>query len=239
MRRRPNSFAIAIEKHDRLAERKAVLRTAERQHVHAGAPRDVGRRAIERSDCIGKPCAIDVHRHTVLVRAFGQVPHFQWRIKRPELGRLRQREHMRPRRVHVMRRHCQLVDRLRRQFGQRRIRGEELGASAEESRRAAFVDVDVRHCMADDRVRIAAHRREAERISGRAGEHEKDFAVGFEEITDRGRCSRGPVVATVGRCVTRIGRGQRSPGLGADAGPVVAGELRVQSRGHDHWTPAL
>ena len=65
---------IAIEEHDRLAERKAVLGAAEGQHVHAGAPCDVGRRAVERRNGIREPRAVDVHLHPALVRELAQVP---------------------------------------------------------------------------------------------------------------------------------------------------------------------
>src|SRR5947208_9686635 len=58
----------AIEKYDRFTERQTILGAAQAKHIDAGAPREVGRCAVERRHRIGKACAVELDLHSARVR---------------------------------------------------------------------------------------------------------------------------------------------------------------------------
>ena len=89
----------AIEKYDRFTERQAVLRAAQAEHVNAGTPRDVGRRAVERRHGIGEACAVKLDFHSACVRHFAECTKLFRRVHSAELGRLRERQRARSRSV--------------------------------------------------------------------------------------------------------------------------------------------
>ena len=118
-------------------------------------------------------------------------------------------------------------DGVGRELRVRRIDRQQLRAAAHELGRAAFVDVDVRHRVADDRVGVAADRGERERIGRGAVEHEEDVALGLEHAPrsrrSRRASSRRRRSPARGRCSPL----ERAPCLGTDARVVVARELRA------------
>ena len=99
LRRRANSSASARSKNT-IASPNGMpfFVPPKRQHVDAGAPRDVGGRAAERRHGVGEARAVEVHLHAARVRDVARAPHLGRRVDGAELGRLRQRQRARPRR---------------------------------------------------------------------------------------------------------------------------------------------
>ena len=150
-----------IEEHDRLAERHAVLRAAEGQHVHAGALGDVGGMAAQRGDGIREPRAVQVHLHAAFVGERRKAPRSSTGVYTVPSSVACVRASARGREP------CssggvteRAATACRRQLRMRRLDPEELRAAAEELGRTALVDVDVRERVAEHGVAAAADRGE-------------------------------------------------------------------------------
>ncbi|MOA27404.1 hypothetical protein D3C78_1482810 [compost metagenome] len=119
-----------------------------------------------------------------------------------------------------------LADRLRGQLALGvGLRQQEFRAVGEKFRRAAFVGLDVGGLGADHAVVALAQRGQRQGVGRGAVEGEEHFAVGLEQVAKVIRSAGGPLVVTVGPLVPVVGLGHRGPGLRADSGVVVAGEL--------------
>ena len=79
---------LAIEEQHRLAHGQPVLHPAEAQHVDAGAPGEVRRRALKRRQRVGKARAVHVHLETVAPRHLGQRADLARGVDGAELGGL-------------------------------------------------------------------------------------------------------------------------------------------------------
>ena len=216
----------AIEKHDRFTERQTVLRAAQAERIDTGTPRDIGRRAIEGRDCIGKARAVKLDFHSACVRHFAECTELFRRVDGAELRRLRERQRARARAVLIVRRRCECRNGVGDELRVRRLCRQQLGAAAEKLRRAALIDVDMRIRVANDCVGTVTNRREPERVRGRAVEHEKHIAIGVERGADRVGRGACPVVVAVTGCVAAIRFDERSERFRTNASVVVARELR-------------
>ncbi|MCY1182867.1 hypothetical protein D9M73_234490 [compost metagenome] len=105
------------------------------------------------------------------------------------------------------------------------LRQQEFRAVGEEFRRAAFIGLDVGGLGADHAVVALAQRGQRQGVGRGAVEGEEHFAVGLEQVAEVIRSAGGPLVVAVGPLVPVVGLGHRGPGLRADSGVVVAGEL--------------
>lgn len=108
---------------------------------------------------------------------------------------------------------------------------EDLGAVGEEFGRAAFVGLHMGDVRAQNAVVGLAERGEGKGVGGGAVEGEEDFAVGLEEVAEEVGGLLGPLVIAVAALVGGVGLFHGLPGLGADAGVVVAGELSAMGGG--------
>ena len=225
-----------VEEHDGLADRQAVLRAAEAEHIDAGAPGDVARMAAQRGHRIGEARAVHVHLEVAALGDRRDRAHLLDAIDRAQLGGLGQAHHLRLRVVDVVALGHQRFHRVRRELAEPR-RGalgfahQQLRAVGEELRPAAFVGLDVRHRAADHRVVALAQRGQRQRVGRRAVEDEIDVAVGLEELAQSFRDLLRPAVLAVGRLVAAgLRLHEPARGVRAHAGVVVAGEM-LQGQG--------
>ena len=113
---------------------------------------------------------------------------------------------------------------------------QDLGAVGKELRRPAFVGLHMGQFVAEDAVIGLAHGGEREGVGRRAVEDEEDFAVGLEDFADEVRRAGRPRIVAVADGVVVIGFRERSPGLGADAGVIITGEMAARRL---HRAPSL
>ena len=111
---------------------------------------------------------------------------------------------------------------------------EQLRPVGEEFGRAALVGLDMRRGRADHAMIALAQGGERQRIGRRAVEREEHLALGLEQRAERVRRAVGEGVFAISGDIALIRLGHRCPGLGADSGIVVAGELLgAEWLGHD------
>jgi len=120
----------------------------------------------------------------------------------------------------------QLLDHLRRELAERRLRRHQLGASRVESRRTSLVLLDVAQRMGDHGVIGLAQLRQRQRVGCRAVEHEKYRAVRLEQLADAHASLFRPGIRAIARRVPLgVDAHQGLQRLRAHAGIVVGGEL--------------
>ena len=93
---------VPVEEHHRLRRKQAVLGASEAEHVHPGAPREVGGGPAPLPagrGGIGEAGAIEVHREPVGAREFPQCPQLGGGIQRAQLGGLSEGERPQLRKV--------------------------------------------------------------------------------------------------------------------------------------------
>jgi hypothetical protein len=146
-------------------------------------------------------------------------------VNRPEFGGLRDAYDTRFWIVNVVAPDYDAFDSSRIHFAILAGHEQDFGAVAEKFRRAAFVGFDVGSFMAKNAMIRLAHGGEREGVRSGAVEDEEYFAVRFEEFANQIRSFGRPIVVAVAADVPLIGLCRRSPGFGADARVIVAGEL--------------
>ena len=216
----------AIEEVVAVSDGEPVLHAAEAQHVNAGSPREIGRRASEPRHRVGKTGAVHVHLEAVLACGPRQCPEFRGRVERAEFRCLREGQHGG---LHVMRpgiAHRQHFHRLRRQLGKRCVGGHQLRPAAEELGRACFVRLDVRKRVPDHGIVGPAELCQHKRIGRRTVEHEKHVAFGLEQRGDARPRLLSPGIITVADGMTRtVGLDEAGQSWRTNPGVVVGGEL--------------
>ena len=70
-----------------------------------------------------------------------------------------------------------------------------------------------------------ANRRQSERVGGGSGKNEKHITIRLKQITNEPAGFSSPRIFPIAGGVAVVRLLQRGPGLGADAGVVVAGEM--------------
>ena len=202
----------------------AVLGAAEAEHVDARPPGHVGGAAAEARAGIGE--AGPVHVQAQAERPAGRREGAQLgeAVDLPRLGRLRDGDDAGLGEVDVGAR-GERPDGARRQLAALRAGDEELRAVREEFGRAALVGLDMGRIGADHAVVGLAQGGQRQRVGGRAVEGEEDLALRLEQGAEGVSGARRPGILAIGGGVAAVGRLHRGPGLRADAGIVVAGEL--------------
>ena len=117
------------------------------------------------------------------------------------------------------------VDTGRRQPAVRTGDQQQLSTTAEELRRAAFVDVDMRFVVADDRAIGRHHRRQRQRVGRGAGRHRQDRAVVAEERPEHAVEPGAQIVAVIGPGTGRHGGGDRGQHFVAGGSGIVRQEV--------------
>ncbi len=118
-------------------------------------------------------------------------------------------------------------------------REEKLRSVGKEFRRAAFVRFDMGDFVADHAVIALAKMRYCQCVCRGAGEAKENLAsIGFEKLPQKIGSARGPGVVPVARHVPGCVSGEKTcPGLRANAGLIVAGEL--MDDGHRNLKSAI
>jgi hypothetical protein len=214
---------VGSQDHDRLARQQPDLRAAEGDDVGADVRRDRPQRRVQRGGGVGQPSAVDVEQHPVLVRVRGERRHLRRRVERPELRRLRDRDHTGLDDVLVADPHEPRLDELRRQLAVGRRDGQQLDPG-ERLRGAALVDVQVRALGAHDTLPGAQHRAQADDVRAGAVEDREDVGFGAERLAHARAQPRGHLVGAIGDGVPVVGGGDRRQRLGQDGGIVVTRE---------------
>ena len=190
-----------IEEQHGLAHREPVLDPAEAQHVDAGPPGQIGRRAAELRQRIGEAGAVHVHFEAMAARRLGQRRDLVRRVNGAELGRLGERQSARLDVVHAATLHGEPVDGVGCQLGERRSAATILapplravpGAPASSS--SMWLSA-----MGDDGMVGPAQLRQRQRVGRRAVEDEKHLAIRLEQLAYAVAGLRGPgIVAVAGR----------------------------------------
>ena len=107
---------------------------------------------------------------------------------------------------------------------------DQLRPGGEELRRAAFVVVDMRFLVAENRVPGVDQRRKRESVRRRPRRHQKSGDLGLEYFAQKRLRPRGIFVGAVGGRVDTRRRDDRVQNLRRHAGAVVAGEIHARSR---------
>ena len=110
--------------------------------------------------------------------------------------------------------------------------GQQFGAPGKKLRRPTFVRLDVGALMTKDALERPAELREAEGIGRRTVEDDEGLAIGLKNFAHLCTDPFCPWVVTVGNFRAMIGLGQRGPGLGTDAGGIIARELMAVAARH-------
>ena len=84
--------ARAVEEHHRLGRHRAALGGAEREHVDAGLPGDLGGARVQPHQRVGEARAVHVHLHAVRVRDPGERRDLVGPVDGAGFARLRERE---------------------------------------------------------------------------------------------------------------------------------------------------
>ena len=92
---------VRIEKHHGLGVHAAILDDAERQHIHARLPGELGGGNLLRHERIREARAVHVHRQAAFVGDPGEHADLFGCVDRAALGRLRDRQHARLDAMHV------------------------------------------------------------------------------------------------------------------------------------------
>ena len=156
---------------------------------------------------------------------FVKRPDLVCRVNSPELGRLRDADRARLRRMQFgLAKDCRFrfvdVD-----LAVSSPRDEQF-RSGEKFRRATLVGLDVCMLMANDAVEWLAKLRQRQRIRCGTIENKKYFAIDFEHLAHKVAGLSGPSIIAVGWCrLIGIRPLQRIPSFGTNRCGVVAGEL--------------
>ena len=177
----------AVEEDHRLHAERAVLGGAEREHIHARLPGELGRRAAQAHQRVGETGAVHVHAQAPRARSSASAAPRPG-VDRAEFGRLRERQHAGA--LFVFAAAHGGEHRGRPPAGVSLPAGaahaDQLGAAGEHLGRAALVDLDVRLVMADDRAVRRAARRQRQRIGGGAGDDQIGGQVALEDVAQPG-----------------------------------------------------
>jgi hypothetical protein len=167
-----------------------------------------------------------MHGKAARMRHLGEPAHLVHPVDGAGFARLRERKH---RRSDMMRPAPLAVERarqgLRRNLAARPRKADELDATTEEFRRAAFIGGDMRLVVAEHRAPWRCEMRERQRIGGGAGRHEKNGDVALEHVSEPPLEAGRPVVVAIGerRPLIRARDGRQN--LRRDPCGVVAGEI--------------
>ena len=105
-------------------------------------------------------------------------------------------------------------------------RHQQFRAVGKELRRAALVGLHMGRGRADDAMVGLAQGGQRQGVRGGTVEGEEHLRIRLvEQVAERVRCPLRPGILAIGGHRTAIGRFGGGPGLGADAGVIVAGEL--------------
>ncbi len=148
-------------------------------------------------------------------------------IDGPGLGRLGEREHGR---ADVMRAaplalHERALQSRRRDPAGGAGKPDQLGAAAEEFRRAAFVDRDVRLVVTQHGAPRGHEMGEGERIGGGPGRHQEHGDLALEERSELLLDAPGPLILPVGERRPAVGAPDGGQDFRGDPRGVVAGEV--------------
>ena len=159
---------------------------------------------------------------TRFVRRLTQRFHFGWAVQRPELRRIRDRQHPRLRLVniaavpsagfgHVLRRDLARIS--------LNLHRPALGDSFRSRR---FINVVMTMDVAKHLLPGLGQRRDGQGVGGRSRRHEPHPRFGAEEPAELGHRRRGVVIISIGGTVASVGLDDRRHRLGAQPGVVVA-----------------
>ena len=218
---------LPVEEHHGLADVDAVLGSAEAQDIDARLPGDLAGSDAERRHGVGEPRAVHVELELVLLRHRADRAELRRGVERADLRRLRDGDHGGLGIMDVRAPFHRLLDARGRQPAVLARELEQLGAVAEELRRAALIGLDVGHAVAEDAVVALCGMGERERVRRGAVEDEEHLARRLEDLADRVRRPAGPLVVAVGGDMMGVGFGEGGPSFGRDAGVVVGGEMSV------------
>ena len=217
---------VTIEEQHGLADGQPILHPAEAQHIDAGAPGEIGRRAPEERHGIGKACPVHVHLQAVAARHIDERGDLVQAVDGTELGCLSDRQCTRLDVVHAAALPRQRVDHVGRQLCERRAGRDDLRPAGEQRRRPGLVLLDVARGVGDDGVIGLADLRQRQGVCRRAVEDEEHLAIGLEQLTQPGASLLRPgIVAVAGDMTLGVGADQRIQRLRAEPRIVVGGEL--------------
>ncbi len=216
---------VVVEEDDRLADGHPVLGTAEAEDIDAGLPGDFLGGDAEGGDGVGEAGAVHVEAQFMAAGDFPEGLDFVDGIDGAEFGSLGEADGAGFGVVDIVASADGLFDASGVEFAVGAGDEEDLGAVGEELWGAALVGFDMGHFVAEDAVVGLAGGGEGEGVGGGAVEDEEHFAIGFEEVAEEVGGLLGPGVVAVAMGVAGVGGEHGLPGLRADPGVVIAGEL--------------
>src|SRR5437868_181953 len=187
-----------VEKNYELAGSGAVFRSPKTKNVHPGFPRDRFRRALEGCDGVREARPVHMNEKRMLVGKLANSFDLASLVNRAEFSRLRDTQDPQLRRMNIGMPKERCGDVVEVELPIRAGSRNEFGAAGKKFGRAAFVSLAVRAFVANHAMIRAAKMGQRERVSGRAVENQKDFAVPFENLAYSLDDASGPLVVAVG-----------------------------------------
>ena len=220
-----------IEEHHGFGIHAAILDDAERQHIDARLPGQLGRGHVLRDQRIRESRAVHMQGHAALMGDVGQRADFRRCVHRAAFRGLRDGQHARLHAVHMRLEPRQSREQILRQDLRARTTNErEFRAAGEKLRRTTFVTLDVRLGVGQYRAPGRTQRGEGQRIRGGArGDREYTHAR-FEEFTEHRVEFFGPLIRTICERDAVIGVGDGREDLLAHRGRVIRFEKRIDSQ---------
>ena len=218
---------LLAEHHHGLGAHRAVLGRAEREHVDAAPPGEVGRAAAERGDGIGETRAVHVHAQAVLAGDADQLVQLIRPVDGAPFGRLGEVERRRldsPGMTYsgLLQRRAQG---LRAQPAMGLGERHDLGPAGIELPCPALAVVHVADVGAKNRTVRRRDQRQRQRVGRGPGRHRLHEAAGLEQRGEGVLQARRDRIGAVRWRRAGIRRLDRGEDLGGDAGDVVAAQI--------------